>query len=218
MDGNGRWANRRGMPRTFGHKIGYDKVKTVLKRCSELKIPVCSIYAFSTENWNRPKDEIDEIFRIVRERVDADTPLFNEWNVRVSTMGDITKFPKDLQDALGRCIESTKSNTGTVLNLCVNYGGRADIVRAAGAIKGGSKSGAPTEAEFAKYLYGADLPDPDLIVRTGGDIRISNFLLWQCAYSEFLFIKPFWPDMSAKWVDKCVREFGKRNRRFGSVK
>jgi undecaprenyl diphosphate synthase len=214
MDGNGRWAKRRGLPRKFGHAVGYEKMKTVLKRCSTLGIAVCSIYAFSTENWKRPKEELDEIFRIIRENLEKDLPLFKEWNIRISTMGDVTRFDKDLQDALARIKAETTENTGTILNLCINYGGRADIIRAVNSVK----KTPITEDDFDKLLYGADLPPLDLVVRTSGELRLSNFMLWQMAYSELLFIKTLWPDMSAKLVDKCILNYQKRDRRFGSVK
>jgi undecaprenyl diphosphate synthase len=217
MDGNGRWAKRRGLPRTVGHKFGYGKMKTVVKRCSEHGIAVVSLFAFSTENWNRPAEEVDEIFRIVRENMNNDLPLFMEWNIKICTMGDVTKFPNDLQDTLKNLVQKTKDNTGTILNLCINYGGRADIVHAVNAILA-TKTKVVDETEFERYLYGANLPHPDLVVRTSGEQRISNFLLWQMAYSELLFIKQFWPDMNARIVDRCIAKFGKRKRRFGSVK
>ena len=222
MDGNGRWAKKRGLARKVGHKFGYEKIKMAVKRCAELGIEVCSMYAFSTENWNRPKDEIDEIFRLIRENMHADTELFMEWNVRVVTMGDMTKFPQDLQDKLNETVAKTAGNTGTVLNLCANYGGRADIIQAVGkilAINSVKTGEIPqiSEEYFGSFLYGSDLPPPDLIVRTSGEQRISNFMLWQMAYSEFLFIKPFWPEMTPRLVDFCVRKYQKRKRRFGRV-
>ena len=221
MDGNGRWAKKRGMPRTFGHKHGYVKMKMAVKHCVDLNIRVISIFAFSTENWNRPKDEIDEIFRLIREGMHEDSSLFMKWNVKVVTMGDLTKFPKDMYDKLVEVMEKTKNNTGTIFNLCANYGGRSDIVRAVNTIlKERSNSGkeeSVTEQEFEKYLYGAGLPPPDLIVRTSGEQRISNFMLWQMAYSEFLFIKPHWPAMTPKLIDKCILDYQSRDRRFGKI-
>ena len=214
MDGNGRWAKKRGLARTVGHKFGYEKVKTVVQRCSQLGIEVCSFYAFSTENWNRPKEEIDEIFRIIRENMNADTSQFNEWNVRVTTMGDTTQFPQDLQNKLVEVIANTKKNTGMVLNLCINYGGRSDIIHAIKRIKDVSKI---TEQDFGRLLYGADLPPPDLIVRTSGEQRVSNFMLWQMAYSEFLFIKTYWPGITPRLIDRCIVKYQKRNRRFGKI-
>jgi len=217
MDGNGRWAKKRGLPRNVGHKFGYEKMKVVLKRCCELGVPVVSVYAFSTENWNRSKEEVDAIFGIVRDNLVADTPLFQEWNVKISTMGDTSKFPKDLQDALSDIKKSTESNTGTILNLCINYGGRADVCYAVNQVLA-KKLAKVTEEELGKHLYGANLPDPDLIVRTSGEQRMSNFLIWQGAYAELLFLKQNWPSMSPKLVDSCITKFKKRNRRFGRVK
>ena len=218
MDGNGRWATRRGLPRTAGHAIGYDKMKMCIKHCSDRGIEVCSIYAFSTENWNRPQAEIDEIFRLIRENMSNDVPLFMKWNVRVETMGDLTRFPKDLYDKLCEIKAETAGNTGIVFNLCANYGGRADITQAVNKILAGRKvTLAVTEDEIQENLYGADLPAPDLIVRTSGEQRVSNFMLWQMAYSEFLFIKPHWPSMSKRLIDKCIVNYSKRKRRFGKV-
>jgi undecaprenyl diphosphate synthase len=215
MDGNGRWAKRRGMPRTFGHKVGYEKMKTVVKRCADHGIKVVSIFAFSTENWKRPQEELDEIFRLIRENMVKDAPLFNEWNVKIQTSGDVTKFPNDMQDKLNELLTETKNNTGCILNLCINYGGRADIVRAANLAIAGKKP--VTEADFSKLVYGAELPPLDFVVRTSGENRISNFMLWQMAYSELLFIKQFWPSMTPRLVDKCLVNFQKRKRRFGKV-
>jgi len=244
--------------------VGYDRMKTAVKRCSDLGIKVVTIFAFSTDNWDRPKEEIDEIFRVIRDNMHDDTPLFMEWNVRVTAMGDITRFPKDMHDQLVRVMNETKNNTGTIMNLCINYGGRDDIVRAVNAIlcerkttpppaeaplhtggeqvssvdgfarknnKSGkvngstpyggvdtrSVDGVVTEEIFSRYLYGAELPPPDFIVRTSGEQRISNFMLWQMAYSEFLFIKPLWPDVTPRLIDKCVIAYSKRKRRFGRI-
>ena len=216
MDGNGRWAKRRGLPRYFGHSVGYGKLIRVVKHCAQIGIPVVSVYAFSTENWKRPKAEIDEIFRIVRENIERDTPMFHEYGIRVVTMGDITKFPQDLHDKLVEVRESTKSNTRCTLNLCINYGGRADIIRAVNTALEKNKRQIDEET-FAKYLYNPDLPEPDLIIRTSGEQRISNFMLWQMAYSEFLFIKKHWPSMNERTVNQCIIDYQKRHRRFGKV-
>ncbi|MCL2569957.1 MAG: isoprenyl transferase [Firmicutes bacterium] len=220
MDGNGRWAKKRGMPRTFGYSEGVKKLITVVKRCADLGVQVMSVFAFSTENWNRPKDEIDEIFRLVRENLDKELAEYQKYGIRITTMGDIAKFPDDLQEKIREAVEQTKNNKRVTMNLCVNYGGRADIVNAVNRIRHeshGKMQDKITEEQFSKFLYGADLPDPDLIVRTSGEQRISNFLLWQMAYSEFLFIDEYWPQMDEKIVDRCVVEFQKRSRRFGKV-
>jgi undecaprenyl diphosphate synthase len=218
MDGNGRWARARGLVRTLGHRVGYERVMTAVERCAGLGIKVCSIYAFSTENWARPKDEIDEIFRIVREGMQRDSDRFMQLGVRVTAMGDITRFPKDLQDKLVETMERTKNNTRCTLNLCINYGGRADILHAVNRVLADGKiKKLESESDFGAYLYGAGLPDPDLIVRTSGEQRVSNFMLWQMAYSEFLFLKTLWPDINEKLIDKCIIEFQKRKRRYGKV-
>ncbi|MCL2755851.1 MAG: polyprenyl diphosphate synthase [Firmicutes bacterium] len=213
MDGNGRWANKRGLHRHFGHRIGYTRVLMAVKRCADIGIKVVSVYAFSTENWNRPKEEVDEIFRIIRENMHKDLDEFQMNGIKVVASGDITKFPKDLYEKLTEIIEKTKNNTRCTLNLCINYGGRDDIVYAANRLNGKKV----TEAEFGKLLYNSDLPDLDLVVRTSGEQRVSNFMLWQMAYAEFLFIKPHWPGISEKLVDKCIVDFQKRKRRFGKV-
>jgi len=227
MDGNGRWAKRRGMPRKLGHRIGYNAMILSLKRCIALGIKYVSVYAFSTENWNRPQDELDEIFRVVRDGIHRDIDEFMRMGVKLVASGDTTRFPDDLQDRLQEVTNKTKDNTKCTLNLCINYGGRTEIIRAANAImrdktliKSGVSSAAPiTEDEFAKYLYTAQhgIPDPDLIVRTSGEMRISNFMLWQMAYSEFIFIPDFWPSMDERLLDNCIIEFQRRNRRFGKV-
>jgi len=212
MDGNGRWAKKRGMPRKFGHKIGSQKMMMVLKRCIELGIKYVSFYAFSTENWSRPKDELDEMFRLARLAIERDAPEFMNLGVRLRTMGDTTKFPQDLQDALAKVTKETEANTKCTIVLCVNYGGRAEIVNAAKQIK------APiTEEALTKHLYCSDIPHPDLIVRTSGERRLSNFMLWQAAYAELLFIQPHWPAMTPKIVDQCIIDFQNRKRRFGKV-
>ncbi|MCL2846331.1 MAG: polyprenyl diphosphate synthase [Firmicutes bacterium] len=216
MDGNGRWAAARGMPRNYGHQRGYGAMVGVLRRCVQLGIGVVSVYAFSTENWKRPQDELDEIFRIVRENMDRDAEEFIAMGVKVVASGDITKFPKDLQDKLVEVIDRTRDGTKCVLNMCINYGGRADIVQAVNEIINTGKKSI-TEAEFGGYLYNSDLPDPDLVVRTSGEQRVSNFMLWQMSYSEFLFVDWHWPDMDARKVDKCILNYQGRNRRFGSI-
>lgn len=220
IDGNGRWAKKRGLPRTVGHKHGYEKVKMALRHCSNLGIPVTSIWAFSTENWNRPKSEIDEIFRLIRENMDVDTPMFNELGIRVTTMGDLSRFPKDLQDSLARVKSETKNNTGMVFNLCINYGGRADILHAIHNISRTTPDILHniSESDFSKHLYGADLPNPDFIIRTSGEQRLSGFMSWQMAYSELMFIKPHWPAITPKIIDDCIINYSKRERRFGKVK
>ena len=212
MDGNGRWAQSRGLPRKFGHKVGSERMLTTLRRCVELGIQYVTFFAFSTENWNRPKDELDEMFGQARSTIERIVPELMELGVRMRTMGDITRFPDDLHNALLDIQAKTEHNNRCTLVLCANYGGRADIVQAVNKLEKPI-----TENDITNALYCSDIPEPDLIVRTSGERRISNFLLWQMAYSELLFIKPHWPSMSPKLVDKCIIDFGKRKRRYGGI-
>ena len=217
LDGNGRWAKRRGLKRTAGHKAGVVALKATIKNCFDLGIKVVSFYAFSTENWNRPKEEIDTIFSLVRDFVKNDLEEIYNYDVKVVASGDYTKFPADLVEELEKCFEKTKNQKTFILNLCINYGGRAEIVRAVNNImQSGKKS--VNEDEFSKFLYTADLPDPDFIIRTSGEQRLSNYMLWQCAYSEFYFPKICWPDFDKSELIKALNEYGKRNRRFGKIK
>ena len=215
MDGNGRWALKRGMPfRWMGHRRGYEKMIEAVERCAEIGVPVVSVYGFSTENWNRPQDELDEIFRIIRDNIGKEDRLM-ELGIKVVSMGDITRFPQDLQDELDKITRKTKNNTKCVFNLCINYSGKADIVQAIKKIKDVKTI---TEQNFGKYLYNSDLPDPDFIVRTSGEQRTSNYMMWQAAYSEWYFPKRFWPAIDAKFIDKCIVEYQKRKRTYGAVK
>jgi len=216
MDGNGRWALRRGMPkRWMGHRRGYEKMIEAVERSAQIGIKVISIYGFSTENWNRPQEELDEIFRLIRDNMHSDTDRLMEKGIKVISMGDITRFPKDLQDKLAEVKEKTKNNNKCIFNLCINYSGKSDIVQAIRKIKDVKSI---TEKNFGEYLYNSDLPDPDFIVRTSGEYRTSNYMMWQAAYSEWYFPKRMWPDINAKFIDKCIVEFQKRKRRYGAIK
>jgi len=216
MDGNGRWALKRGMPfRWMGHRHGYNKMIEAVERCAEIGVEVVSIYGFSTENWNRPQDELDEIFRLIRDNMHNDTERLMKGGIKVVSMGDLTRFPKDLQEKLAEVKEKTKDNTKCTFNLCINYSGKADIVQAIRKIKDVKEI---TEENFGGYLYNADLPDPDFIVRTSGEYRTSNYMMWQAAYSEWYFPKRFWPEIDAKFIDKCIVEYQKRKRRYGAIK
>lgn len=218
IDGNGRWAKKRGLPRTVGHKYGFENVKKAVDIIDELKIPYASFYCFSTENWKREQEEIDGIFDIVRDKL---VPTFIDdyakRNMRLVTYGDTSKIPKDLQEKLNEAKEKTKDNTGTTIILCINYGGRDDILYAVNNIlKSGKK--VATLDDIANNLYSAGIPDPDLIVRTSGEQRMSNYMLYQMAYSEFYFPKTLWPDFNRKCLMDALWAFAKRNRRFGGVK
>lgn len=217
MDGNGRWAIKRGKPRLFGHKAGIESFKRVIKACGELGIGILSVFAFSTENWTRPQEEVDGIMNLITEfcEQDLDNAITN--GVKVVTMGDLSKLPQKLQDSLNNVIEKTKNNNKLILNIGINYGARAEILRAVNnIIKDGIKE--CDEQTFNSYLYTANLPDPDLIIRASGEKRLSNFMLYQCAYSEFYFPKIHWPDFNKKVIEKAIKVYQKRNRRFGGLK
>lgn len=216
MDGNGRWARRRGLPRNAGHAMGRESTLKVLDRCAEIGVKYVTLYAFSTENWSRPKQEIDYIYTLIREVLQKYQIDFVNKGYKLIMLGDLTKFPKDLIDAAKECEKQTKDCNNLVVGICANYGGRAEIVRAVNDIIK-AKVSKVDEQTFKNYLYTTAFPDPDLIVRTSGEQRLSGFLLYQASYSEFYFPKVFWPSMNAKWVDKCVKVYKKRNRRFGSV-
>ena len=204
------------MSKFVGHQTGFNKVKSAVLHCADRGIKYISIFAFSTENWDREQSEIDAIFEIVRDGMHDAKSEFIRYNIRVVTSGDTTRFPKDLQESLANIIEKTSANTKCTLNICINYGGRAEIIRATNKIL---NSGVKNigEEEFSRHLYTANLPDPDLVVRTSGENRISNFLLWQIAYAELVFIPEYWPSMNKKLLDNCLLEFQNRSRRFGKV-
>lgn len=214
-DGNGRWATRRGLPRFEGHRVGADAVEKVMNRCVDLGIEVVSFYLFSTENFARPKAEVDYIFDLFRKWKDK-ADEYKDKGIKFHLMGDISLFPKDMQEILKDLEEKTKDSTKCVFNMGFGYGARHEIASAVNKIiASGVKN--VTESEISNYLYTAGLPDPDLIVRASGEQRLSNFMLYQAAYSEFYFPKLHWPDFNADVVDDCIRAFQKRKRRFGKV-
>lgn len=218
IDGNGRWAKRRGMKRTFGHKVGFEAVKKTVDLVAEYNIPYVSFYCFSTENWKREQEEIDGIFQIVRDQLVNDVVKdYEKRNIKLMVYGDISRFPADLQESLTDAIERTKNNTGTTVILCLNYGGRDELLRAVNNILKSGKKEATLE-DIEANLYSAGIPDPDFIVRTSGENRISNYMLYQCAYSEFYFPKVLWPDFDRKYFIEALWEFAGRNRRFGGIK
>lgn len=217
MDGNGRWALKRGKNRLFGHRAGVESIKKTIMACLDLNIKIMSIFAFSTENWKRPKEEVDGIFNLVNEFTESDKDLFVKNGVKVRTMGDLTKLPIELQNSINSLKEQTKNNNKLILNIALNYGGRAEIVRAVNNIIKTNKKEI-NEDDIKNNLYTFDLPDPDLIIRTSGENRISNFMLFQCAYSEFYFPKIHWPDFNKKQLIKAIKVYQKRNRRFGGLK
>lgn len=215
MDGNRRWATRKGLNKLDGHKAGGKALKNLMSLFGEYEeIKYVSFFAFSTENWNRSQKEIDSIFDIAYHLIEDNKAFFKKNNIKFVAMGDVSKFPNNLKNALVGTMEETKNNTGLVVNLAMNYGGRDDIVQAVNKlIENGNKS---VDVESIKQnLYSAGSPDIDLLIRTSGEMRISNFMLFQMAYSELYFTKVCWPDFDKKQLDKALKAYSKRNRRFG---
>jgi len=222
MDGNGRWADLRNLPRANGHKAGVESVREIVEICGELKVQVLTIYAFSTENWKRPSLEVNALMRLLLDQLREQTPELNKKNVKMNVIGDTGRLPKRVVNELQRSIDMTKGNSGLMLNLALSYGGRQEIIKAVKAIafdveKGKLKADSVDEKVFVKYLYTAELPDPDIIIRTSGEIRISNFLLWQCAYSEIYITEVLWPDFRKKDLLLALLSYQKRKRRFGGI-
>ena len=215
MDGNGRWAQRRGQPREFGHRAGVKSLKRVAKRCTDRGIESITVYAFSTENWKRPKKEVDAILDLLSRYLDDCIRNHRENKVHVRILGDVSVFSESFREKMKTAEEITRIYP-TCLNIALNYGGRAEIVHAYQKLRSEGKE-TVTEEEFERALYTADLPSLDMIVRTGGDLRLSNFLLWQAAYAELYFTAVLWPDMDADEVDKAIDSFYTRKRRYGGV-
>ncbi|MDE5648479.1 MAG: isoprenyl transferase [Oscillospiraceae bacterium] len=221
MDGNGRWAKKRGLPRKFGHREGAKTFKKITRYCKDIGIKNVTFYAFSTENWKRPEDEVSAIIELFREYI-IDVRNYIGEEVRVLFLGDKTIFDDDLQKKMNDLEEDTKDYNKMTMLLAINYGGRDEIVHAAKILSGQVRSGKIqpdeiTEDMFQSYLYTADVPDVDLMIRPSGELRLSNFLIWQSAYAEFYFTDVLWPDFSPNELNKALIDFGKRSRRFGGV-
>ena len=216
MDGNGRWAKKRGLPRTFGHKVGTENVRKIVKHCSKIGVKYLTVYAFSTENFKRPQDEVNALMKLLVEYFNKETDELKENGVRLNVIGDIESFAPIVKEAIANGIEKTKDCTKLVFTIALAYGSRAEIVY---AIKNMVADGIQdiSEKTVSDYLYTSDLPDPDLIIRTSGEERLSNFLLYQAAYSEFYFSDVLWPDFDEKEFDKAMLEYSNRNRRYGGV-
>lgn len=222
MDGNGRWAKRRKLPRTMGHKAGVETIRRVIKESHILGIKYLTLYAFSTENWKRPSDEVSALMKLLVEYLRKELKELNENGVVIKISGDITKLPKDAQKEVLDAIELTKNNEGVVLNIAFNYGGRDEILRAVKSICSDLSNDKINiedinEGMFENYLYTKGMPDPDLIIRPSGEQRISNFLLWQCAYSEFWYSNICWPDFTEEHLRKAIYDYQHRDRRYGGV-
>jgi len=218
MDGNGRWAQARHRPRVFGHQAGVKTVRRIVEDAADMGIQHLTLYSFSTENWTRPKAEIAALFNLLRKYVEDDLETLNRNNVRIRILGSRAGLKPDLLELIDRVEATTKTNNEFHLNIAFNYGGRDEILRAAAkAAADGKNLETMTEAELTPYLDTADLPEPDLVIRTSGEKRISNFLLWQAAYSEFVFTDVLWPDFTKADLQAAISDFQNRERRFGNL-
>lgn len=222
MDGNGRWAQKRGLPRTFGHRAGAEALRAIVRTTAELGIAVLTTYAFSTENWKRPAEEVDLLMNLFSDYLDTEIEELNANGIRVRFCGQTDALAPGLQEKIAHAEKVSAANTGLVLNIAVNYGARAELTRAVRLIAADVQAGsiAPDDIDeeaISRRLFTAGLPDPDLIIRPAGDLRISNFLLWQAAYAEFWFTDTNWPDFRPEHLIAAVADFQKRDRRFGGL-
>ncbi len=222
LDGNGRWARRRGLPRTAGHAAGSENFRKIATYCKNIGVEYLTVYAFSTENWKRPEDEVKTIMRLLRRYLNEAIDTMERDKIRMKIFGDVAGLPQELRELVQKTDEISKRYEGFQANICLNYGGRDEIVHAARRYAedyaAGKVQGELSEEQFGGYLYSAGIPDPDLLIRPGGEQRISNFLLWQCAYAEFYFSDVLWPDFGTDELDKAIEAFRKRDRRYGNVK
>jgi undecaprenyl diphosphate synthase len=216
MDGNGRWAKKRSLPRIFGHRQGVKTVKKIVKSAYRLGVKVLTLYAFSTENWKRPETEVKALFSLLSQFIKKDLKELIDVGVKLRVLGDLSTFPPDLKSEIGSACKYTQKNVKLELNIALNYGARQEIVRAFGEmLKKGIKN--PTEEIVSSFLYTAGQPDPDLLIRTSGELRVSNFLLWQIAYSEIYLTDKLWPDFTSQDFKDAISDFQKRERRFGGI-
>jgi undecaprenyl diphosphate synthase len=217
MDGNGRWAQRRGLPRAAGHREGMHSVRSLVRSCNDLKIPYVTVYAFSTENWKRPRREVQFLMKLLIEFLRKEIKELHRENVRLAMLGSRDQVPAPVLTEIDRGVQMTAGNTGLHLNFAFNYGGRQEILEAVRTWSRKRPRPVLTEESFARFLYTAGMPDPDLLIRTSGEMRISNFLLWQLAYAEIVVTPVFWPDFREKHLIEALAEFQRRERRFGGV-
>ena len=220
MDGNGRWARKRGLPKIVGHRQGVESVKNITKACIDFGAKYLTLYAFSNENWQRPDDEVTALFKLLENFIDRETVLFHENNVRFHVIGDKTKINKALIKKIEQVEKKTENYDKLTLNIALSYGSRQEIINAVKLLaesvkKGEIESSSIDEKLFSEYLYTSGCPDPDLLIRTSGEMRISNFLLWQISYSEIYITEKLWPDFGKKDLKKAIDEYQKRERRFG---
>src|SRR5437879_2899736 len=221
MDGNGRWAQKRHLPRVAGHRAGTQSARTTIETCARLKVEALTLYAFSVENWRRPKAEIEFLMQLLREYLRKEMPLIQKNNIRMRFLGRPEELPAGVQKDTREAMEATAGNTGMVLSIALNYGGRAEIVDAMNAIlaeRNGHGGAAVTEEQLSRHLYTANLPDPDLLIRTSGEMRVSNFLLWQIAYAEIFVTETLWPDFNRARLLEALVDFQGRERRYGGIR
>ncbi len=222
MDGNGRWAKSRGLPRIAGHRRGADAVRKVIRGAGELGVPVLTLFAFSTENWTRPADEVSDLMGLLRHYLRNELEELGRNGAKLRVIGDRDRLAKDIQKDISDAETRTRANTRIDVNICINYGARDEILRATRNLARKVAAGELAvdkidEASFERELLTAGVPDPDLLIRTSGEQRISNFLLWQCAYAELVFVDTLWPDFGKEHLEKAIAEFRKRERRYGGV-
>ena len=222
MDGNGRWAKEKGLPRIAGHKEGINSVRDITKICGELGVDYLTLYTFSTENWNRPKKEVNALMSLLLSTIKIEVKELHKNNVKFSTIGDLSFLPKNTESGLNEGIDLTKNNTGLNLVLALNYGSRQEIIDSVIGIVNKVKSGEIDidlidETLFSSFLYTKNFPDPDLLIRTSGELRISNFLLWQCAYTEMYLTNTYWPSFREEDLFSAILDFQNRERRYGKI-
>ncbi|WP_147802324.1 isoprenyl transferase [Alkalicoccus halolimnae] len=222
MDGNGRWAKQRGLPRVAGHREGMNVVRSVVRSCNELDVKILTLYAFSTENWKRPKTEVDFLMKLPEKFLSVELPKLIEENVRVRITGDIERLPEFTKKAVNEAVETTKNNNGLILNFALNYGSRSELMDAFKSMYADVREGVLDEQHISEetvtdYLMTSGLSEPDLLIRTSGEIRLSNFMLWQLAYSEFWFTEVLWPDFDQENFYEAIQAYQQRQRRYGGV-
>ncbi len=215
MDGNGRWATSRYMPRVAGHAKGVEAVRTTVQACIERGVQYLTLFAFSSENWRRPADEVSVLMRLFVIALEREVARMHVHGIRVKVVGDLSRFDSKLQDLIAAAMERTAGNTGLTLTICANYGGRWDIMQALNKLQASGAAGPYSEEDLAAHLAMAYAPEPDLFIRTGGEERISNFLLWQLAYTELYFTETYWPDFDGAALDAAIASYQQRERRFG---
>ncbi len=218
MDGNGRWAKKRGLPRLAGHQAGVERIRPVIKTLISHQVGYLTLYGFSSENWSRPKEEVKGLFDLLEGQIDYESRELNRQGVKIVHLGRINELPAGVQTAIRRACDLTRGNSRMVLSFAWNYGGRIEIVDAARALIAEKVPAAEIdESVFSRHLYTGEMPDVDLMVRTGGELRISNFLLWQAAYAEYYFTKVLWPDFTPRQVERALSAYANRKRRFGGL-